>query len=68
MDNELKKTTGSISISYYVYCPHCDAFLDDRYDREWWENSIDMSDGVDGTHEVSCPKCNKEFEINGFEH
>lgn len=65
---EVKKVIGTISISYHVYCPHCNAFLDDYYDREWWNKSIDMSDGPGVDQEVTCPKCEKEFEINGFEY
>ena len=67
-EEELKKVIGSVSISYSVDCPHCGEYLDDYYDREWWDKSIDMSDGWGCSHDVECPKCNKEFEIEHFEN
>jgi hypothetical protein len=67
----IPKVTGSISISFHLYCPHCSSLLDDYSDREWWNKTMGSSfpsDGVDGTHEAVCPKCDKEFDIEGFIH
>lgn len=44
-DLKIKSTTGNVSITYSVTCPHCEEYLDDYYDRDWWESSICMSDG-----------------------
>lgn len=64
------KATGTISISYHVYCPHCGEHLDDYWDREWWAQYMPSfpSDGLDSTYEVECPKCKKQFDIDGFIH
>lgn len=67
-DLKIKSTTGSVSITYSVTCPHCEEYLNDYCDCDWWENSIFMDDGWDGTWEVECPKCNKQFNIEGFQH
>lgn len=62
----MKTVTGSIHMSYSINCPHCDNYIDDYYDREWWnyyffepyENTSDL--------DVECPECKKEFTITEF--
>jgi hypothetical protein len=67
---EIKKTEGSISISYHVYCPHCGDYLDDYYDKEWFGNTMGedfpIDDGYNQTFQAVCPKCNGEFLIETF--
>lgn len=63
----MKSVIGNVSISYDIDCPHCDYNIDDYYYREWWDKNIFLEDGWSSVHEVNCPKCNKEFEVNGFQ-
>lgn len=62
----MKVTTGRISISYYLECPHCECYLDDYHDKDFF-NQIDFADGPDEEFEVTCTKCKEEFIINGFQ-
>lgn len=64
----IPKVIGSVSISYNVECPHCKKDLDDYYDRDWWNKSIDLGEGWEVSHDVECPHCEKAFEIEKFEH
>jgi len=40
-------------------CPHCDHVCRVS-DNEWW----DLYDTNEGSHEVSCPHCEKDFTVN----
>lgn len=69
---ETQEVQGQISISYHVYCPHCSEYLDDHYDKEWFNRTMGedfpIDNGWDQTFEAICPKCKKEFSIGGFVH
>ena len=69
MKNNIPEVTGDIHIEFYVYCPHCKEHLDQYYYKEWFIKTMGYgfpTDGVDGDYEATCPKCQKEFIINGF--
>lgn len=66
----MESTVGSINITFSVKCPHCNYDMDDYNETIWWRRTMGISfptDGVDGTYEAKCPKCDNEFNIEGFE-
>lgn len=74
MDEEqIPIVTGTINVDYHVYCPHCEEMLDDLYDSKWWGETFgndfpaENSD-YDQKYDAVCPKCNKAFIVDRFEH
>lgn len=67
----MKTAIASWSVYLSVHCPHCDEYIDVKFDEqdEWWsvfDWPPHSSDKVD--HEMDCQECGKTFKINGTEY
>ena len=62
------KTYAQWDISLNVECPCCQEYFDLARDDDFWvDSSFDVAetDTLETTAvEITCPKCNKEFEVD----